>query len=91
MSRLCFRRESRAGFGWPRGKKVIFADEFCSNLDRISACVICYNVHKFAKRHGVTFILASSHDDVVLNLSPDVLVVKELCGEARVMYKKLVD
>ncbi len=69
------------------GKKVIFADEFCSNLDRISACVICYNVQKFAKRHGVTFVLASSHDDVVLDLSPDVLVVKELCGEAKVTYK----
>ena len=70
------------------GKQVIFADEFCSNLDRISACVICYNVHKFAKRHGVTFVLASSHDDVVLDLAPDVLVVKELCGEARVTYKE---
>jgi ABC-type ATPase with predicted acetyltransferase domain len=70
------------------GKKVIFADEFCSNLDRISASVICYNVQKFAKRHGVTFILASSQDDVVLDLSPDVLVVKELCGEAKVTYKE---
>jgi hypothetical protein len=36
----------------------------------------------------VTFVLASSHDDLVLDLSPDVLVVKELCGEARVTYEK---
>ncbi len=79
----------RLAMAFSSGMKVIFADEFCSNLDRISASVICYNVHKFAKRYGVTFILASSHDDVVLDLSPDVLVVKELCGEARVTYKKM--
>lgn len=50
------------------GKKFVFADEFCSNLDRITAAVISYNVHKFAKRNGVTFILASSHEDILLDL-----------------------
>jgi len=69
------------------GKKFIFADEFCSNLDRITAAVISYNVHKFAKRNGVTFILASSHDDILLDLAPDVLVVKELSGSTQVIYK----
>ncbi len=54
------------------GKKFVFADEFCSNLDRITAAVISYNVHKFAKRNGVTFILASSHEDILLDLAPDV-------------------
>ena len=69
------------------GKKFIFADEFCSNLDRITAAVISYNVHKFAKRNGVTFILASSHQDILLDLAPDVLIVKELCGPTQVIYK----
>jgi len=69
------------------GKKFVFADEFCSNLDRITAAVISYNVHKFAKRNGVTFILASSHDDILLDLAPDVLIVKELCGPTQVIYK----
>ena len=68
-------------------KKFIFADEFCSKLDRITAAVISYNVRKFAKRTGTTFILASSHDDILLDLSPDVLVVKELSGPAQVIYK----
>jgi ABC-type ATPase with predicted acetyltransferase domain len=69
-------------------KKFVFADEFCSNLDRITAAVISYNVHKFAKRTGATFILASSHDDILLDLAPDVLVVKELSGKTEVIYKQ---
>ena len=70
------------------GKKFVFADEFCSNLDRITAAVIAYNIRKFAKRTGVTFILAASHEDILLDLSPDVLVVKELSGKTEVVYKK---
>lgn len=69
-------------------KKFIFADEFCSELDRINAAVISYNIHKFAKRTGTTFILASSHDDILLDLAPDVLVVKELSAKTQVIYKK---
>jgi ABC-type ATPase with predicted acetyltransferase domain len=68
-------------------KKFVFADEFCSDLDRVSAAVISYNIHKFAKRTGTTFILGSSHDDVLLDLSPDVIVIKELSGPAQVIYK----
>ena len=69
-------------------KKFIFADEFCSELDRITAAVISYNIHKFAKRTGTTFILASSHDDILLDLAPDVLVIKELSEKTQVIYKK---
>ena len=72
------------------GKKFIFADEFCSHLDRITAAVISYNVRKFANQTGVTFVLASSHDDIVADLAPDVLVVKELSGPAEVVYKNSV-
>lgn len=69
-------------------KKFIFADEFCSNLDRITAAVISYNIHKFAKRYSVTFILAGSHEDVLADLAADVLVVKNLSGPAEIIYKK---
>ena len=71
------------------GKKFIFADEFCANLDRITASVIAYNVAKFAKRNGVTFLLASSHEDILADLSPDVLVVKEWDSKAKVVYKEV--
>jgi ABC-type ATPase with predicted acetyltransferase domain len=74
------------------GKKFIFGDEFCSNLDRITAAVISYNVQKFAKRRDVTFILAGAHEDILADLCPDVLVAKELSGPAEVIYKKgLID
>ncbi|MGA1980477.1 MAG: ATP-binding cassette domain-containing protein [Sedimentisphaerales bacterium] len=69
------------------GAKFIFADEFCCELDRITAAVISHNIHKYAKRTGVTFILASSHEDILLDLAPDVLVVKELSGATQVIYK----
>ncbi len=70
------------------GAKFIFADEFCSELDRITAAVISYNIQKHAKRTGVTFILASSHEDILLDLAPDVLVVQELSGPTQVIYKE---
>ena len=78
----------RLAMAMAKGKKFVFADEFCSELDRITAAVISYNIHKFAKRTATTFILASSHDDILLDLSPDVLVVKELSGPVQVIYKE---
>ena len=70
------------------GKKFIFADEFCAELDRITAAVIAYNIRRYAKGTGVRFILASSHDDILADLEPDVLVVRELCGEGEVIYRR---
>jgi hypothetical protein len=49
--------------------------------------VISYRLHKFAKRTGTTFILASSRNDILTDLAPDVLVVKPLSGTAQVIYK----
>jgi len=72
------------------GAKFIFADEFCCELDRITATVISYNIQRYAKRTGVTFILASSHEDILLDLAPDVLVVQELSGTTKVIYKKVI-
>lgn len=69
-------------------KKFVFADEFCSELDRITAAVISHNIYKFAKRTGTIFILASSHDDILLDLSPDVLIAIELSGTIEVIYKR---
>lgn len=70
------------------GKKFVFADEFCSALDRITAAAIAYKIRKFAKQGGVTFILASSHEDTLLDLEPDVLVVKQLSGATEVIRKQ---
>jgi len=68
-------------------KEFIFADEFCSNLDRVTATVVSYNIQKYAKRMGVTFVLAASQDDILADLAADVLIIKELAGPAEVIYK----
>ena len=70
------------------GKKFVLADEFCSELDSVAAAVISYRLQRHAKRTGTTFILASSRDDILLDLSPDVLVVKQLSGPAEVIYRR---
>lgn len=69
-------------------KKYIFADEFCSNLDRLSASVISYNVWKFARRTGTTFIVAASARDILADLAPDVLIVKAKYDPTEVIYKR---
>lgn len=69
------------------GAKVIFADEFCSNLDRITAAVIAHNIGRLAKETGVTFVLASCHDDLLCDLGADVIVIKRLNGSDEVIYR----
>lgn len=69
------------------GKPFVFADEFCSELDRITASTVAFNIARFARRTKTTFILATSHDDILIDLSPDAIVVKDFTTPARVIYK----
>lgn len=69
-------------------RRFIFADEFGAGLDRVTASTLAFNIHKFAKRTGTTFVLASSRDDILVDLAPDVLVTKDFSGPARVIYKE---
>jgi ABC-type ATPase with predicted acetyltransferase domain len=70
-------------------KKFVFADEFCSGLDRITALVISQRLREFAKRTGTTFFLASSHKDILLDLAPDVLIVRDFTSPPQVTYKRV--
>jgi ABC-type ATPase with predicted acetyltransferase domain len=69
------------------GKPFVFADEFCSELDRLTAATVAFNVRRLAKRTGTTLILASSRDDILLDLAPDVVIVKDFSGPAEVTYR----
>ena len=69
-------------------KPYVFADEFSSQLDRITAATVAFNIHKFAKRTGTTFVLASGHEDILIDLAPDILVIKDASGPAEVVRKK---
>lgn len=71
------------------GRPFVFADEFCSELDRITAATVAFNVHRFVKKAGITLVLASSRDDLLMDLAPDVLITKDFSGPAEVTYKEL--
>ena len=71
------------------GKPFVFADEFCSGLDRITAATIAYKIRKFATKTATIFFLAAGQDDFALDLSPDIIVRTELCGDTRVTYRDL--
>jgi ABC-type ATPase with predicted acetyltransferase domain len=65
---------------------VVLADEFGATLDRVTAKVIARNVRRWVTRMRaagtpVCFIAATTHDDLLESLEPDVLIDKPL-GEA---------
>lgn len=72
------------------GRPFVFADEFCSELDRITAATVAFNVHRFARRTKTTLILASGRDDILIDLAPDVLIRKDFGGPAEVIYKEKI-
>lgn len=74
----------RLACGIASDRKWIVADEFTAALDRTLAKVIAFNVRKLASRRGQGFLLATTHDDIVDDLNPDVLVWCELDGTVRV-------
>jgi uncharacterized protein len=69
------------------GARAVFADEFCSTLDRITAATIAWNVRKWSRETGVTFVLASCHQDLLADLQPDVVVLKHLSGPPDVIRR----
>lgn len=55
-------------------RQFILADEFCAVLDRTLAKTLAFNVRKMASRSGIGFLLATTHDDLLDDLNPDVVV-----------------
>jgi ABC-type lipoprotein export system ATPase subunit len=62
----------------------IVADEFTATLDRTLARVIAFNIRRLANRTGTGFLLATTHEDVIEDLDPDVHVRCRLDGEVSV-------
>lgn len=60
--------------GTPRLPATIAADEWCAKLDRVTAKVISRNVRKIADRRGAGFLLATTHEDLLKDLQPDIVV-----------------
>ncbi len=71
----------------PQLNKVVLADEFCATLDRVTANVLARNVRKWVDKTKVSFIAATTHDDLLESLDPDVLIEKHL-GERLDLLEK---
>jgi len=74
-----------------RSEATVVVDEFCAMLDRVTAAVVAHNVRRFADRFGRTFIVATSHDDLLDDLRPDVVMIKHLGGACDVYYPGRVE
>ncbi|MBE3070290.1 MAG: hypothetical protein IMZ66_08645 [Planctomycetes bacterium] len=70
----------------PPAWRVLVADEFCSTLDRLCARAVAYRARRLASAEGVTVLAASAHDDLLEDLAPDVLVVKDVGRRVEVRY-----
>lgn len=68
----------------PKGWLV--ADEFSAALDRTLARTVAYNLRRLATRRKIGFLLATTHEDVYEDLSPDVLVQCDLDGKIDIGY-----
>ncbi len=53
---------------------TVLCDEFAAVLDRTLAKVLAFNVRKLAHRTGVGVLCATTHDDLIPDLNPDVVV-----------------
>jgi uncharacterized protein len=53
-------------------RSPILLDEFAAVLDRTLAKVLAFNLRKLATRTGVGVLCATTHDDLIDDLNPDV-------------------
>ncbi|WP_100374752.1 hypothetical protein [Bacillus sp. FJAT-45037] len=66
---------------------IIVVDEFLTNLDRLTAKVVAYNLQKICRRKKIKLVVATPHDDLVSSLSPGQLIILDLNGT----YKNIIN
>jgi ABC-type ATPase with predicted acetyltransferase domain len=64
----------RLAYALQQKVRFISCDEFAAVLDRTLAKVLAFNVRKLCSRSGVGFLLATTHDDLLDDLNPDLHV-----------------
>jgi ABC-type ATPase with predicted acetyltransferase domain len=58
------------------GAQVWTADEFLAVLDRTTAKNVAFNMQKIARSVGATLMVATTHDDMVTDLAPNLTIIK---------------
>ena len=59
-----------------KGKSVWILDEFCATLDRVMAKIISHLVQKVARKLGKTVVVATTHEDLIDDFQPNIVVRK---------------
>jgi len=71
--------------------KVWIADEFCSTLDRDTAKIVSYNFQKIARKLNKILIVATTHNDLIYDLNPSVLVDNGFGEKCEIIYNDEVE
>lgn len=69
------------------GAKVMVFDEFLSTLDRDTAKAVAYCLQKLMRREHRTLIAATTHEDLLEDLNPSVVIRKEFGSAAQIEYR----
>ena len=73
------------------GADVWAFDEFAAVLDRTTAKVVSYTLQKTARKLGKTVVVATTHEDLLLDFKPDIWVRKGFGDAVHVqVYKDVV-
>ena len=70
-------------------KSVWVVDEFCASLDRVMARVVAYLFQKVARKLGKTVVVATTHDDLIEDFQPDLVVRKGFEGDVEAIRNKV--
>lgn len=71
------------------GADIWIVDEFCSNLDPVTASVISTQIRRLAKQHGIVLVAAAANvSHFVADLSPERILVVRTGGESLLMGMK---
>lgn len=64
--------------------RVWVADEFTATLDRTTARVVAFCLQKAARKVGATVIVATTHEDLVDDLKPNLLIRKRFKAQLEI-------
>jgi len=74
----------RLAKGLSRRPDWLLADEYTATLDRVLARVISCNIRKLANREQIGFLFATTHEDILDELQPDLHVQCDLSGQIQI-------
>lgn len=84
------RMRLKLAIGISQTPQWLVIDEFTSSLDRTLAKVIAFNLKKLSRRHHIGVLVATTHEDVIEDLQPEVHVRMGIDGEAEVQNCRAV-